>query len=110
MRRRIRLRPLMPPAWVARSPEGPGYTPPPPSPDDGPVRRYYQPPERGLGMLTAAEAFLVYSASHADAVDAWRDLFPGSAEVFDGVRSTEAGVDVDWITTDGEGGGDDGRQ
>lgn len=73
-------------------PEDDRYTPPPPNPaEDGPRRLYASPPER-LGVLTMGEAFLIYAANHADAVDAWRWLFPESAEVLEGVRTTEAGV------------------
>lgn len=106
--RRIRLTEHTPKPYVANLPERDGYTPPPPNPaDDGPREIYARPPERGLGMLTMGEAFFVHAASHEDAVSAWRDLFPESAAVHDGVHVTEAGVDVQWITDDTKGEDDD---
>ena len=109
-KRRIRLREILPAPWIATMPEGDDYQPPPPGPAEDPRALYARPrpPRRDLWVLTFGEALLVYAASHADAVEAWRSLFPGSAEVHDGVRSTEAGVvPVDQpFTLEGE---DDGQ-
>ncbi|MCT2264490.1 hypothetical protein M3F32_07790 [Dietzia cinnamea] len=94
-RRRLRLREILPKPYVATMPEGDDYQSPPPDPaEDGPRALYARPrpPRRDLWVLTFGEALLIYAACHADAVEAWRSLFPGSAEVHDGVRSTEAGV------------------
>lgn len=94
-RRRLRLTEILPKPYVAHLPEGDDYQLPPPDPaEDGPRALYARPrpPRRDLWMLTFGEALLVYAANHADAVEAWRSLFPKSAEVHEGVRTTEAGV------------------
>ncbi|AVM65397.1 hypothetical protein C3V38_14480 [Dietzia sp. oral taxon 368] len=108
-RRRLRLREILPAPWIARMPEGGGYTPPPPDPaEDGPRRLYSTWPDAPTGILSFGQACLAFAAGHSDAVEAWRWNFPKSAEVFDGVRTTEAGViPLDQpYTLEGE---DDGR-
>ena len=93
-RRRLRLREVLPAPWIATMPEGDDYQSPPPDPAEDPRALYARPrpPRRDLKLLTMGEAFLIYAAGHSDAVEAWRWLFPKSAEVFDGVHQSEAGV------------------
>ena len=106
-RRRLRLtehvrRYLMPTTEAA----GDTYVPPPPDPEDGPMRFGVTIPEVSM---TGGEALAVYG-DHGDRLWLWRHRHPESAEVHDGVHQSEAGVNTNWITTDGEDGGDDGRQ
>ncbi|MCT1639738.1 hypothetical protein [Dietzia cinnamea] len=98
-RRRIRLREitrryLMPTTEAA----GDTYVPPPPDPEDGPLRFGVTIPEDRrfpwpLGpMTTAGEAMAVYCDDHDDRLALWRHRHPESAAVVDGVTVTEAGV------------------
>ncbi|WP_407335592.1 hypothetical protein [Dietzia kunjamensis] len=94
MRRRIRLRPLTRRYLLPTTAAAAGrYVPPPPDPDDGPVRFGVTVPEVSMA---AGEALAVYGGQE-DRLWLWRDRHPESAEVHDGVSSTEAGVDMDWI-------------
>ncbi|HIW68885.1 MAG TPA: hypothetical protein H9878_12315 [Candidatus Dietzia merdigallinarum] len=97
-RRRIRLREDLPAPYVARIPEGEHYTPPPTDPAEDPRLRHVQGPD----VLTFGQALLVFANTIQEGLEAWRWNFPRSAEVFDGVHATEAGVDVQWITDDTE--------
>ena len=110
--RRLRLTEILPEPYVARTPEDDRYQPPPTDPEEDARLRHVVWPD----VLTFSEACLVFANTIQEGLEAWRNVFPRSAEVHDGVRSTEAGVDVQWIstddepTTDGEDGGDNGRQ
>lgn len=105
-RRRLRLHEVLPAPWVVHLPEGDRYTPPPTDPAEDPRLRRIVPP----WCMTFGQALLVYANTIQEGLEAWRYNFPESAEVHDGVRTTEAGVDMEWITdaaTDEET--DDGR-
>ncbi|MCT2140467.1 hypothetical protein [Dietzia cinnamea] len=108
--RRLRLHEVLPAPYVARMPEGDGYTPPPTDPAEDPRERRVEWPGMPLGAVSFGQALLVFANTIQEGLEAWRYNFPRSAEVHDGVYQTEAGVDVDWIqpATDGEE-ADDGR-
>lgn len=93
-RRRIRLTEVLPAPYVARIPEDDRYTPPPTDPAEDPRLRHVEWPD----VLTFSEACLVFANTIQEGLEAWRNVFPRSAEVHDGVHATEAGVDVQWIT------------
>ncbi|GAA1052384.1 hypothetical protein [Dietzia natronolimnaea] len=99
-KRRLRLtetirRYLMPTTEAA----GDTYVPPPPDPEDGPMRFGLTMPPDNVGsavmgpILTMGEAFALYVPDDHDArMRVWRRRHPESAEVFDGVHQLEAGV------------------
>ncbi|MBB1020014.1 hypothetical protein G6030_01635 [Dietzia sp. E1] len=107
-RRRLRIREDLPAPYVARIPEGEHYQPPPTDPAEDPRQRRVEWPGMPSGILSFGQALLVFANTIQEGMEAWRWNFPRSAEVFDGVHATEAGVDVQWITDETEE-TDDGR-
>lgn len=99
-RRRIRLREftrryLMPTTEAA----GDTYVPPPPDPEDGPMRFGLTMPPDNVGdavmgpILNAGEAMALYIPDdHQSQLWVWRRRHPESAVVHDGVHQSEAGV------------------
>lgn len=106
---RIRLRPMTRRYLLPTTEDaGDRYVSPPPDPDDGPARYGVVVPERrrlSMGpVFTAGEAFALFCDDHADRLTLWRTRHPESADVHDGVRSTEAAVMPveETFTLDGE--------
>lgn len=99
-RRRLRLRPmtrryLMPTTEAA----GDRYVPPPPDPEDGPMRFGLTMPPDNVGtatmgpILNMGEAFALYVPDDQESrLWVWRRRHPDSADVHAGVHQSEAGV------------------
>lgn len=90
--RRLRLHEVLPAPWVVHLPEGDTYTPPPTDPAEDPRERHVTWPGMPLGAVSFGQALFLFANTLAEGMDAWRENFPRSAEVFDGVTVTEAGV------------------
>ena len=97
-RRRLRITEIMSAPYVARIPEGEHYQPPPTDPAEDPRQRHVTWPGMPLGAVSFGQALFLFANTLAEGMDAWRENFPRSAEVLDGVHATEAGVDIEWIT------------